>query len=58
MPIMDGLECTKSIREWEDKKMLVGHVPVIGVTANARTEQITDLLNAGMVRPFNMTDEI
>jgi CheY-like chemotaxis protein len=50
MPVMDGLKCTKTIREWEKKGLLVSHVPVIGVTANARVEQIQALLLAGMVR--------
>jgi CheY-like chemotaxis protein len=50
MPVMDGLECTKKIREWEKDGSLARHVPIIGVTANARAEQIQTLLVAGMVR--------
>lgn len=46
---MDGLECTKRIREWEAEGQLAAHVPIIGVTANARAEQIHTLLVAGMV---------
>jgi CheY-like chemotaxis protein len=49
MPVMDGMKCTRTIREWEEKGLLVSHVPVIGVTANARIEQIQALLVAGMV---------
>ena len=49
MPIMDGLEATKKIREWEEQGLLSKHVPIIAVTANAREEQIQALLNAGMV---------
>lgn len=49
MPVMDGLEATKKIREWERDGSLVRHVPIIGVTANARAEQIQTLLVAGMV---------
>jgi CheY-like chemotaxis protein len=53
MPIMDGLECTKAIREWEREAKLSSHVPIIGVTANARQQQINALINAGMVsNPF------
>jgi CheY-like chemotaxis protein len=52
MPIMDGLRCTKTIREWEQNRMLIAHVPIIGVTANARAEQIQTLLMAGMVCSF------
>jgi signal transduction histidine kinase/CheY-like chemotaxis protein len=49
MPVMDGMEATKAIRNWESGGELTGHVPIIGVTANARREQIEDLINAGMV---------
>jgi CheY-like chemotaxis protein len=47
---MDGLQCTSQIREWEKQGLLRSHVPIIAVTANARSEQITTLLEAGMVR--------
>jgi CheY-like chemotaxis protein len=49
MPVMDGMKCTQTIRAWEKDGLLVSHVPVIGVTANARVEQIQALLLAGMV---------
>jgi len=49
MPTMDGLEATKHIREWEKEGKLKAHIPIIGVTANARKEQIGGLLDAGMV---------
>lgn len=50
---MDGLQCTSKIREFEGQGLLNGHVPIIAVTANARSEQITTLLEAGMVStPF------
>ena len=52
MPVMDGLQCTKKIREWEKDGSLERHVPIIGVTANARAEQIQTLLVAGMVCLF------
>jgi len=50
MPVMDGLTCTRKIRELEAEGKLTGHVPIIGVTANARAEQIQTALEAGMVR--------
>lgn len=50
MPVMDGLQCTNKIRELESKGLLKTHVPIIAVTANARSEQIATLLGAGMVR--------
>lgn len=49
MPVMDGLTCTRKIRELEAQGKLTGHVPIIAVTANARSEQIQTALNAGMV---------
>ena len=49
MPVMDGLQCTRRIREWEEGGLLRKHVPIIAVTANARSEQIAALLAAGMV---------
>ena len=51
MPVMNGLQATTRIREWEQENKLSGHVPIIAVTANARAEQIATLLAAGMVRP-------
>lgn len=47
---MDGLTCTRKIRELEAEGKLTGHVPIIAVTANARQEQIQTALDAGMVR--------
>ena len=49
MPIMDGLTCTRKIREFEREGKFVRHVPVIAVTANARNEQIETAMSAGMV---------
>lgn len=49
MPVMDGLQCTRRIREWQASGKLVKHVPIVAVTANARAEQIAQLLAAGMV---------
>ena len=46
---MDGLTCTRKIRELEAEGKLTGHVPIIAVTANARAEQVQTALDAGMV---------
>lgn len=35
MPVMDGLECTRRIRELEKDNKLPGHLPIIALTANA-----------------------
>lgn len=49
MPVMDGLTCTKEIRALERKGDVTGHVPIIAVTANARSEQIDTAMGSGMV---------
>jgi CheY-like chemotaxis protein len=48
MPIMDGLTCARRIRERERAKEIVRQVPIIGITANARAEQIDLCIEAGM----------
>lgn len=53
MPVMDGLTCARRIRELEAEGMLVGHIPIIAVTANARLEQIETARGAGMVSLFS-----
>lgn len=62
MPVMDGLQCTRRIREWEEGGLLRKHIPIIAVTANARSEQIAALLAAGMddvvSKPFRILDLI
>ncbi len=49
MPVMDGLTCTKEIRKLEEKGEVTSHVPIISVTANARSEQIDTAMDGGMV---------
>jgi CheY-like chemotaxis protein len=49
MPVMDGLSCTRTIRDFEADGTIVQHVPIIAVTANARLEQIEAAISAGMV---------
>lgn len=49
MPVMDGLTCARTIREFEADGTIVKHVPIIAVTANARLEQIETAISAGMV---------
>ncbi|THW14673.1 hypothetical protein D6D23_09290 [Aureobasidium pullulans] len=60
MPIMDGLTCARRIRELEQKHEIVRHVPIIGITANARVEQIAACIEAGMdevvTKPFRVMD--
>ncbi|KAH7379750.1 putative histidine kinase M3YPp [Cadophora sp. MPI-SDFR-AT-0126] len=60
MPIMDGLTCVKTIRQLQREGSIVGHVPVIAITANARSEQISTAKEAGMdsvvTKPFRIPD--
>ncbi len=55
MPVMDGLEATRIIRESEEKNGT--HVPVVAITANAFSEHRDICLEAGMddfiTKPFN-----
>ena len=52
MPVMDGLSCTKEIRRLEEEGEVTSHVPIIAVTANARSEQIDTAMVVGMVCPI------
>ncbi len=45
MPVMDGLEATRRIR---DLAAPWNQVPILGVTANAFAEQVTDCMESGM----------
>lgn len=60
MPVMDGLTCTKMIRQLEREGKIRVHVPIIAVTANARQEQIKTALDAGMddvvSKPFRIPE--
>lgn len=47
MPVMDGLECTRKIREYEKEKNL-SKVTVIAVTAHAMKGDKEKCLNAGI----------
>ncbi len=49
MPVMDGLECARTIRGLQKEGSIVKHVPIIAVSANARLDQIDTALAAGMV---------
>jgi CheY-like chemotaxis protein len=58
MPGMDGFECTRRIRSYEDEMNSDGqngrqrpgrrHIPIIAMTANAFTEDIQKCLDCGM----------
>ncbi|KAF9700944.1 hypothetical protein EKO04_000007 [Ascochyta lentis] len=60
MPIMDGLTCVRRIRDLEQQGVIRGHVPVIAVTANVRSEQVKTAMKAGMdnviSKPFRIPE--
>jgi CheY-like chemotaxis protein len=60
MPVMDGLTCVRRIREYEATGQIISHIPVIAITANARSEQINIAMEAGMdtvvTKPFRIPD--
>ncbi|KAK3678082.1 hypothetical protein LTR78_002177 [Recurvomyces mirabilis] len=60
MPTMDGLACIGHIRDWQANGKINEHVPVIAVTANARSEQIAEAISAGMdevvTKPFTIPE--
>ena len=58
MPVMDGLQATEAIRDWEADPEF--HVPVVGLTAHASAEDRERCLQAGMdgylTKPMNLSD--
>lgn len=60
MPIMNGLTAVAKIREMVKDGLLKGRVPVIGVTANVRQQQIDSAIQAGMDdvvgKPFRVNE--
>ncbi|KAI5810883.1 hypothetical protein DFH27DRAFT_604944 [Peziza echinospora] len=62
MPIMDGTAATRLIRALEADGKTTGHVPILGISANARPEQQAQMVEAGMdasiAKPFRIPDLI
>lgn len=60
MPIMDRNECAKEIRTLQKSGDIVGHVPIIAVSAIAPREQIEQAKRVGMgdaiSKPFRITE--
>ncbi|KAL3426487.1 hsp90-like protein [Phlyctema vagabunda] len=60
MPIMDGLTCSRQIRNLQRSGEFTKHIPIIAITANAREEQIEAALGAGidsvLSKPFLVAD--
>ena len=55
MPVMNGTQFVREVRKLEKQGLLPGHIPIIAVTANARSGQVGEAIEAGTVRipPFN-----
>ncbi|UNI17081.1 hypothetical protein JDV02_003459 [Purpureocillium takamizusanense] len=60
MPVMDGITCTKRIREYERDGTITKHIPIIGISAYARSEQIKNAKAAGiddvLPKPFRIQE--
>ena len=60
IPVMDGVTCAREIRALQRKGDIVGHVPLIATTGNARKEEIERALNAGvddvLTKPFTVAE--
>jgi CheY-like chemotaxis protein len=60
MPVMDGLTCVRKIRSMEADRTILGHIPVIAVTANVRSEQIAAAKDSEMdgivSKPFRISE--
>ncbi|TLD27691.1 putative hsp90-like protein [Venturia nashicola] len=62
MPIMSGTEATHEIRSLTANGQIRAHVPIIAITANARSEQIAQAKESGMddvvSKPFRIAELI
>ncbi|KAI0155761.1 hypothetical protein BJ166DRAFT_341172 [Pestalotiopsis sp. NC0098] len=60
MPVMDGLTCTQRIRSLQENGQIVSHVPIMAVSANARSEQMAHARDVGMddaiSKPFRIPE--
>ncbi|KAL1297626.1 hypothetical protein AAFC00_006183 [Neodothiora populina] len=60
MPVMNGIDCTKHIRQLQKDHFIKRSVPIIAVTANARNQQIASALGAGVdevvTKPFRIPE--
>lgn len=60
MPVMDGLTCSKRIRQLEREGQLTRRLPIIAITANVREEQLKQAVAAGMdnvmPKPFTVSN--
>ncbi|MCH1582191.1 MAG: response regulator [Flavobacteriales bacterium] len=57
MPVMDGIEATRKIREYEEESRVVHRSPIIALTADAEKKTMLNIIAAGMddriIKPFD-----
>ncbi len=62
MPVMDGVEATGKIREWEKLNQIAVRIPIVAMTANTLKSDKELFIAAGMddylSKPFNANDLI
>lgn len=60
MPIMDGLTCTRRIRQLEEEGKFVRHINIIAIAANGRPESVDAVMQAGadsiLPKPFRVKE--
>lgn len=60
MPVMNGLDCTRRIREAESEGRVKRHLPIIAVSASAREGQVRHAIECGVddaiSKPFRVAD--
>lgn len=47
MPIMDGKTCVRRVRQLQRESLLIGNIPMIAITGNARLEQVEEMRECG-----------
>lgn len=62
MPIMNGIECTRKIREFEQKSKNKSSIPIVAITTFAMENDKRNCIEAGMndfiTKPFKTPDMI
>jgi osomolarity two-component system sensor histidine kinase NIK1 len=58
MPVMDGFEATREIRNIENQNPVLGHIPIIAFTANTINNDREKCIKGGMddilEKPFDI----
>ena len=54
MPVMNGIQACRTIRDLEVRGSLKRYIPIIGVSANVRTEKVQEMRDAGMVNTLSL----